>query len=103
MTVLENKSNVSGEVVYTGEAPFVDGCSLYYQLYRRKNTDTDIEAVWLYDLSVTKRKGSEILDHAQLRAVSSVYLDAVRLCETAIGWGISPISVYDFYEEYVTR
>ena len=103
MTAVDNNSKMSGELVYSCCAPFVDGYSLCYELYRRKNIDSDVDAVWLYDLYISKRDGSELLDRVVLRAVGSVYYDAVRMCDTALGWSVSCISAYDFYEEYITR
>lgn len=103
MTEVVTKSDKANELVYTRDASYIDGCTLRYELFRRKNTDMNIEVAWLYDFSLTKLKGREVLDRAFISAVSSTYDAAVLMCETALRWGVSCISAYDFYEEFISR
>ena len=75
-----------------------DRSAIEYRLYKRENVDPALECEWVYDIVVTRR--SERTTSESIRAISFTYDSALDFVLSAIRYQITPISIFDFYEEY---
>ena len=79
-------------------------CGLHrYELYKRTNTDSELNAAFLYDLRMVSHSPSAPVKDACIRSVSSRAEKANRIFDMAVAWQISPVAIEDFYEEYLSR
>ena len=76
---------------------------LRYELYKRKNTDSELDALFLYDLRMVSYSPSAPVREACICAVSSVCERANKIFDMAVAWEVTPVAIEDFYSEYLSR
>lgn len=92
---------MGNKLVFRGEVSF-GTFRIVYDIYKRANSDTALEAEYLYDVVLTKWDVGGERDLCCIAAFGSSFDDAYNFVCCAIRFEVTPISLFDFYEEYLS-
>lgn len=92
----------TGQLLVFSEKLTFDTFCIVYRIYKRPNIDLALEAEHIYDVALTKIVGERVLDSCCVTALSSSYGRALDFILYAMRYEVTPISLYDCYEQYLS-
>lgn len=92
----------TGQLLVFSDKLSFDAFCVIYRIYKRSNTDPDIESEYVYDVVLLKVVGERVLGSCCVTAMSSSYKRALDFALYAMKYEVTPISLYDCYEQYLS-